>query len=89
MHYPKPVDTPVEKGLTLSLDQWPKIDQGKEKIKDVSYASAVRSPMYTMLCTWPDICFVVGLVSRYQSNPGPTIGKLSRGSCVTFVVPLN
>ena len=26
--------------------------------------------MYVMLCTRPDICFVVGLVSRFQSNPG-------------------
>ena len=25
--------------------------------------------MYAMLCTKPDICFVVGMVSRYQSNP--------------------
>ena len=27
--------------------------------------------MYAMLCTRPDICYVVGVVSRYQSNPGP------------------
>ena len=26
--------------------------------------------MYAMLCTRPDICYVVGIVSRYQSNPG-------------------
>ena len=26
--------------------------------------------MYTMLCTRPDICYAVGIVSRYQSNPG-------------------
>ena len=24
-----------------------------------------------MLCTRPDICYLVGMVSRYQSNPGP------------------
>jgi len=41
-------------------------------MKDVPYASAVGSLMYAMLCTRPDICFAVGLVSRYQSNPGPT-----------------
>jgi len=28
--------------------------------------------MYAMLCTRPDICFAVGLVSRYQRNPRPT-----------------
>ena len=27
--------------------------------------------MYDMLCTRPDIAFATGLVSRYQSNPGP------------------
>ena len=26
--------------------------------------------MYAMLCTRPDICLAVGMVSRYQSNPG-------------------
>ena len=26
--------------------------------------------MYAMLCTRPDICFAIGLVSRYQNNPG-------------------
>ena len=37
----------------------------------VLYASTVESLMYTMLCTIPEICFAVGMVSRYQSNPGP------------------
>jgi len=46
MHHSKPVDTPVEKGLTLSLDQCPKTGQEKEKIKDVPYANAVGSLMY-------------------------------------------
>ena len=26
--------------------------------------------MYAMLCTRPDICYAVGMVARYQSNPG-------------------
>ena len=34
------------------------------------YASAVGSLMYAMLCTGPDICYAVGVVSRYQSDPG-------------------
>ncbi|KAM6556274.1 hypothetical protein CsatB_003293 [Cannabis sativa] len=36
----------------------------------IPYASAVGSLMYAMLCTRPDICYAVGIVSRYQSNPG-------------------
>ena len=42
----------------------------KEQMKRVPYASVVGSLMYAILCTRPDICFTVGMVSRYQSNPG-------------------
>jgi len=52
----------------LSLDQCLKTDKEKE-MSNVPYVSAVRGLMYAMLCTRPDIYFVVGLVSRYQSNP--------------------
>ena len=37
----------------------------------IPYTLAVGCLMYAMLCTRPDICFAVGMVSRYQSNPGP------------------
>ena len=40
-------------------------------MRHVPYESAVGSLMYTMLCTRPDICYAVGVVSRFQSNPGP------------------
>ena len=39
-------------------------------MKPVPYALVVESLMYVMCCTRLDICFVVGIVSRYQSNPG-------------------
>uniref|UniRef100_A0A2N9IVG1 CCHC-type domain-containing protein n=1 Tax=Fagus sylvatica TaxID=28930 RepID=A0A2N9IVG1_FAGSY len=71
MHNSKPIDTPMEKGCTLSLDQCPKNDEKKNQMSKVPYASAIGSLMYAMLCTRPDICFAVGMVSRYQSNPGP------------------
>ncbi|XP_073153578.1 secreted RxLR effector protein 161-like [Henckelia pumila] len=35
------------------------------------YASVVGSLMYAMICTQPNLCYDVGIVSRYQSNPGP------------------
>ena len=40
-------------------------------MEGIPYASAVESLMYAMLCTRLDICFAIGMVSRYQSNPGP------------------
>ena len=39
-------------------------------MRQVPYASAVGSLMYAMLCIRPDICYSVGMVSQYQSNPG-------------------
>ena len=36
----------------------------------VPYASAVGSLMYAMVCTRPDIAYVVGVLSRYMSKPG-------------------
>jgi len=65
MYYSKPLDTPVKKGLTVSLDQCRKIDKEKERMSNVPYASAVGSLMYTILCIRPDIFFALGMVSHY------------------------
>ena len=40
-------------------------------MRQVPYAYTVGSLMYAMLCTRPNICYSIGMVSRYQSNPGP------------------
>ena len=62
---------PFKHGIPLSLDYYPKTPKGKKGMESVPYASTVCSLMYAMLCTRPDICFIVGMVSRYQSNLGP------------------
>ena len=36
----------------------------------VPYASVMRSLMYAMVCTRPDIGYAVGVVKRYMSNLG-------------------
>jgi len=61
---------PFRHGVTLSKEQCPKTPQDVEEMRHIPYASAVGSLMYAMLCTRPDICYAVGIVSRYQSNPG-------------------
>ena len=61
---------PTRHGITLCKDQCPKKPQEQEDMRKYPYASAVGSLMYAMLCTRPDICYAVGIVSRYQSNPG-------------------
>ena len=65
----KLIDTFVDKSLSLSSDMCPKTLDKKEKMLSVPYASAIGNLMYAMMCTHPNICYVVGLVSRYQSNP--------------------
>ena len=61
---------PFRVGSSLLANQCPKTPAEIERMRGISYASAVKSLMYAMLCTMPDICFAVGMVSRYQSDPG-------------------
>ena len=53
----------------LSDDQRPKTQEEVDMMRQVPYAFAVGSFMYAMLCSRLDICYLVGMVSRYQSNP--------------------
>lgn len=65
-----PCIAPVVKGDKFSLDQCPKNDFEREQMKNNPYASIVGSLMYAQVCTRPDIAFIVGMLGRYQSNPG-------------------
>ena len=72
----KPINTPIAKGEGLSRRLCPKTQMEKEQMNKVPYASVVGSLMFAMMCTIPNICFVVGMVSKYQSNLGPTHWKV-------------
>ena len=61
---------PIVKGDKFSLSQCPKNFLEMESMKNIPYASAVGSLVYLEVCTRPDIGFVVGMLGRYQSNPG-------------------
>ena len=59
-------------GVLISLDQCPKVYLRKKKhMKVVFYSSIMGRAMYEMLCTKLDICFIVKMTSRYQSNLRP------------------
>lgn len=45
------------------------MDEDKKEMGKVPYASLVGSVTYTMICTRSDITHVVGVVSRFMSNP--------------------
>ncbi|KAL0546234.1 hypothetical protein IC582_016140 [Cucumis melo] len=61
---------PYRYEIHLSKEQCPKTPQEAEDMSNIPYASAVGSLMYAMLCTRPNISYSVGIVCRYQSNPG-------------------
>src|SRR3954469_23263506 len=66
----KPIDTPVIKNHGLSLKDCPKTQADKAKMASMPCASAIGSLMYAMVCTRPDLAYAVGLLSRFQSDPG-------------------
>ena len=60
----------IVKGDRFNLNQCPRNDFERKKMKNTPYALAVGSLMYAQVCTRPDIAFAVGMLGRYQSNPG-------------------
>uniref|UniRef100_A0A2N9GN46 CCHC-type domain-containing protein n=1 Tax=Fagus sylvatica TaxID=28930 RepID=A0A2N9GN46_FAGSY len=65
-----PSVAPIVKGDRFNLNQCPKNDLEREQMKNIPYAFAVGSLMYAQVCTRPDITFAVGMLGRYQSDPG-------------------
>ena len=61
---------PFRHGVPLSNNQRSKTLKEENIMRQVPYASTLGNLMYAMLCTRPDIYYSVGMVSRYQSNPG-------------------
>ena len=62
---------PFRHGVPLSDDQRPKTSEEEKMMRQIPDISVVGSLMYAMLCTRTDVCYSVGIVSRYQSNPRP------------------
>ena len=69
MNEAKPVSTPLGSHFKLSKEQSPKIEEEKDHMSKVPYASAIGSLMYVMVCTRPNITHAVGVVSRFMSRP--------------------
>lgn len=54
----------------------PKIKQEEEDMNTIPYAQVVGSLMYAITSTRLDIGYTVGLVNRFQSNPGKEYWKV-------------
>ena len=63
------MNVPIPVGRKLSAEKCPKTQEEEEDMSRVPYASALGSQMYAMVCTRPEIAHVVGVLSRFMSNP--------------------
>ena len=57
-------------GISLSKKDCATTPEERESMSRIPYASTVGSIMYAMTCTRPDVAYSLGVVSRYQSDPG-------------------
>jgi hypothetical protein len=65
-----PVATPMDPGCKLSTAQAPSSPEEVEYMKDKPYIHAVGSLLYLATATRPDIAYAVGVLARFNSNPG-------------------
>jgi hypothetical protein len=70
MHQCKASLTPIVNGDKFGDYQCPQNQYEKNKMKSVQYAFAIGSIMYAQICTRPDLAFTIGMLGRYQKNPG-------------------
>ena len=61
---------PTSHGLCLSKKMCPKTPKERKRMNEISYASAVGSIMYAMLCTRPDVAYTLCIASRFHADPG-------------------
>jgi hypothetical protein len=66
MHASNVTPAPIVKGDSFGKFQCLSIGQ----MKAILYASAVGSLQYAQVCTRPDLAFIIGVLGRYQDNPG-------------------
>jgi hypothetical protein len=70
MHKCSTTHAPIVKGDKLWTFQCLKNKYESDQMKSIPYASTVESLMYAQVCTHPDITFIIGLLGRFQTNPG-------------------
>nr|GEY33825.1 hypothetical protein [Tanacetum cinerariifolium] len=61
---------PMQEKLKLSKSQGASTPAEKQRMQNIPYASVVRSIMYAMRCTRPDVAFAQNMTSCFQHNPG-------------------
>ena len=66
----KNVSIPLQQGTVPSEKDSPSTKEQREYMSKISYASAIGSIMYAMLCTRLDVAHALSMTSRFQQDPG-------------------
>ena len=66
----KLVSTPLGSYFKLSKEQSLKTKKEMDHMSKMSYASAIGSLMYVMVCIRPNIAHAVEVMSKFMSKPG-------------------
>ena len=61
---------PMSYGITLSKSMCLKTRDERTLMTMIPYASVIRSIMYAMFCTRPNVSYALRVTSRYQMDPG-------------------
>lgn len=69
MEQSKQVLTPLGAHLKMSAATESDLQKDEDYMKSVPYSNAVGSIMYSMIGTRPDLAYLVGIISRFMSNP--------------------
>ena len=60
---------PMRHGVQISKEQSPKTLDDKALMERMSYASLIRSIMYTMECIRLDVAYALSVTSKFQADP--------------------
>ena len=82
MHASNATPAPIVKGDRFGKFQCPQNQYEIDQMKAVPYASAVGSLQYAQVCTCSDLAFIIGVLGRYQENPGIEHCRWQRKHCV-------
>ena len=74
--------TPIASHFKLSCAQSPQTEDERKFMQRVPYSSVVGSLMYSMVCSRPDLAYVVSMVSKFMSNLGKQHWEVLKASMI-------
>lgn len=70
----KSENIPLTLHMKFSIAQSPKTENEITEMKNVLYANAIRSVIFSMITTMLDLAYAISFLIRFMSNPWKLIG---------------